>query len=360
MIAPLLALLALGAPPTVDVVVLSRHRPKVARVSGARCKVAGARIDEVRAVEAGLALCRGDECWPAPSGRVEITCSAPARLRTEAVSPRTYGRRFVVSASQDSLRIVARVSEDRYVDGVVASELAAAPEAAQRAQAILARSFVRSARLHPRHRDAPVCDLTHCQVFRAAADLGLEERRALETVDGRASPVFFHSTCGGHTVDAARVWPAAPAHLVGVSDVDPATGRAWCEAGAHARWVVEVPADRLAEALRPLTVRDLDPASLALRATAADGVRWHIEDRYGRAEVSGRALHRRLGRALGWSTVKSSRFEAVRAGRLFRLRGRGLGHGVGLCQVGAAARAEAGHSAEQILQAYFPKLRLNR
>jgi stage II sporulation protein D len=36
------------------------------------------------------------------------------------------------------------------------------------------------------------------------------------------------------------------------------------------------------------------------------------------------------------------------------IRGRGYGHGVGLCQVGAIRRARAGEGAEQILLHYYP------
>ena len=43
-------------------------------------------------------------------------------------------------------------------------------------------------------------------------------------------------------------------------------------------------------------------------------------------------------------------------GQSFRLRGHGMGHGVGLCQTGAAARARAGQTASQLLEAYFPQL----
>jgi SpoIID/LytB domain protein len=36
------------------------------------------------------------------------------------------------------------------------------------------------------------------------------------------------------------------------------------------------------------------------------------------------------------------------------LRGRGWGHGVGLCQIGAAVMADRGFDYRQILQHYYP------
>lgn len=46
--------------------------------------------------------------------------------------------------------------------------------------------------------------------------------------------------------------------------------------------------------------------------------------------------------------------------KLFVLKGRGWGHGVGLCQIGAAVMAERGFDYRQILHHYFPKAELSQ
>ena len=38
----------------------------------------------------------------------------------------------------------------------------------------------------------------------------------------------------------------------------------------------------------------------------------------------------------------------------FQLKGAGWGHGVGLCQIGAAVMANEGYSYKEILQHYYP------
>jgi SpoIID/LytB domain protein len=43
----------------------------------------------------------------------------------------------------------------------------------------------------------------------------------------------------------------------------------------------------------------------------------------------------------------------------FVLHGAGWGHGVGLCQIGAAVMGERGFSHEQILSHYFPNTKLD-
>ena len=56
------------------------------------------------------------------------------------------------------------------------------------------------------------------------------------------------------------------------------------------------------------------------------------------------------------STDRDTSGEAIR----FTLKGAGWGHGVGLCQIGAAVMAVRGFSADAILKHYFPVAELRR
>jgi stage II sporulation protein D len=58
-----------------------------------------------------------------------------------------------------------------------------------------------------------------------------------------------------------------------------------------------------------------------------------------------------VGRRHGWSTVPGNNFDAVGPNMI---RGRGAGHGIGLCQAGAAALAEDGATFRLILAHYYP------
>ena len=61
-----------------------------------------------------------------------------------------------------------------------------------------------------------------------------------------------------------------------------------------------------------------------------------------------------IRRVLSESHLKSSAFEVSYHGARIRLEGRGWGHGVGLCQIGAAVMATQGYTYRQILQHYYP------
>lgn len=68
-------------------------------------------------------------------------------------------------------------------------------------------------------------------------------------------------------------------------------------------------------------------------------------------EVVGKELA--IRRCLSSSHLKSSAFTVSREGTDFVLHGRGWGHGVGLCQIGAAVMAANGYDYRQILAHYY-------
>jgi hypothetical protein len=65
-----------------------------------------------------------------------------------------------------------------------------------------------------------------------------------------------------------------------------------------------------------------------------------------------------VDRRLGWNAVPSNNFTSHQEGEEVILEGAGQGHGIGLCQRGAAAMAEEGSSFRQILNHYFPNAAL--
>ena len=77
-----------------------------------------------------------------------------------------------------------------------------------------------------------------------------------------------------------------------------------------------------------------------------------------RIPVTGSSLRFALDRALGWNQMRSDWYTVSLHGDVLRFDGRGYGHGVGLCQAGATQMAAEEHSAEEILEFYFPGTRI--
>jgi SpoIID/LytB domain protein len=77
-----------------------------------------------------------------------------------------------------------------------------------------------------------------------------------------------------------------------------------------------------------------------------------------RSIVVGKELE--IRRWLSRSHLYSSAFVVTSEGGRFIFHGAGWGHGVGLCQIGAAVMATQGFLAEKILKHYFPGVEIKK
>ncbi len=290
--------------------------------------------------------------WEAPD--------ASWRLELPDEAPRHYRGALAVRAAGSELAVVLVLPLERYVAQVVASEtLPGTPEEALRAQAVVARSFLLAQ--GPRHADADVCDLAHCQVLRGSGVLEAHRTaaeaatratrgRVLVLSSGNVAETPFHAACGGHTGDPEEVFGSAATGASAVED----TG---CPPTA---WQAVVPLLRFQQALGPLlspAAAPVAPLELAL-LTGQGGYVVRVVRPLDGASARGETVARTLDRAMGWGAVRSGRFRFSLEGDTVRVTGAGLGHGVGLCQTGAAQRAARGESYQTILAHYFPRATL--
>lgn len=280
------------------------------------------------------------------------------RLSPKPEYARDIRGEVLVKRAGEHLHIVAGMALEDYVAGVVGAEMSRAHPEAHKAQAIAARTY--ALRQRGRHKAYDYCDLTHCQAFKGVPSPKIRARvRAtrgiyLSNASGGPAEVFYSSTCGGHTASALTVFgiEGAPG-LDGVADTRP-SGEPWCSASPHSEWRFSVSADELASELGARR-----PARLQVDR-APDGWVSRVEVAGLEKSLSGGQFHNRMGRLYGWGKFKSARFNLLERGNLLVFEGQGLGHGVGLCQHGAMARARAGQDAGAILRHYFPGLRIVR
>ncbi len=271
---------------------------------------------------------------------------------------RTFEGALAVRAEGTELAFVFAMPLEAYVAEAVSSETAyTAPREALRAQAIVSRSYALAG--PRRHPDADLCDLAHCQalglpasdVHRRAARKAARSTAGLvlRLATGAIARAPFHSACGGHTGD--------PRELFGGED---GTGAAAVEdPGCVAHWDARVPASSFAEVTARLLGASAGATGLSLERGAGGFLARAVARGTGHV-TSGDSLARALDQALGWGHVRSSRLtlEPLDGGDV-RVHGSGIGHGVGLCQAGAARMARAGASAEEILGRFFPRARIS-
>ena len=250
---------------------------------------------------------------------------------------------------------VENLAVDAYIAQVLAGEgQPKASDAAQAALAITARTFALANRNRHRAEGFDLCDTTHCQVVRPATAI---TRRAAEATSGRVllhqgqpAFVFYSAWCGGQTELASEVWPGAADYSYEPSLEDDA-----CE--GEPEWSSEVRADQIEAALRAAGLRGSRLRDLRVSArNKSDRVARLRVEGFTPSDISGHEFRMAVGRVAGWQAIKSTAFDVDRTGSGYRFRGRGFGHGVGLCVIGAGRRASRGASAEEILRFYFPGL----
>jgi SpoIID/LytB domain protein len=356
-----------------------------------------------------------------PSGVLEATDDRGVVIRNESIlwfsaaglievedidkegggkEPRRYfGRIYVTVDRGGKLAVVNAVAEDKLLAGLVPAEmLPSAPPEALKAQAIAARNEL-LAKLGTRHLTDPyrLCSTQHCQVYAGAgheasrATSAVEATRGvlLERAGGGLVDAVYSASCGGHSEDNEGVWGgAADSALRGILDGDEGFGRARAafikitddnvrafltsadDGGAQPYCAKNRPG----ESTRRWTSR-IDLGALAARngigrikgyKILARGVGGRVSAFELSGESGKRELHGELEirRALGG--LRSGLFvlddKRDPGGQLIELVATGLGHGhgIGMCQIGAMGMAEAGKTAEQILQHYYRGAKLRK
>lgn len=261
----------------------------------------------------------------------------------------------VITARAGVLVIAVSMPVEAYVQRVVASESGAADSAESlKALAVVVRSFA----LHVSHghADYDVCDSTHCQLLRWRADaarVSAAEPAVLSTAGetlwfkGQRATAYFHKDCGGRTASPAEVWPRAKPAAYLPSRVD-----RYCTAEGGRAWAAELTRAELTAALNAggVAAPGWQHVTVARRGESGRAVTLRLDQR----EVAAEDFRLAVGKALGWNRIPSTWFEVSQQGDRFVFHGRGWGHGVGLCQTGAAAMSAQGLSARQILEQYFP------
>lgn len=343
-----LALAAAGEPHDVEVELLASRPSFTATVTGPSGRRDVAARD-------GVILLDG-----APRGAAVRLPAGRWRIRLPDASERRFeGALEIATEGGGRLRFVARLDLEEYVAWTVASEAdPGAPVEALRAQAVVARSYALAA--GRRHGGAALCDLAHCQVLRGGLDAGrlAAARRAAEATrgevlrlpDGRVALAPFHAACGGHTGDPAQLFGGDGTGALAVPDPD-------CP---RMEWRAVVPEPVLEAVIRDRLGQRGGSYALGDLEWRRGAGGYVVQVALGAGVVGGEAFARALDARLGHRTIRSSRFTVSFARDGVRFEGSGVGHGAGLCQLGAARRARAGGTWREILAHYFPLARPGR
>ena len=236
---------------------------------------------------------------------------------------------------------------------------------------------------HEDHHSFDVCADDHCQRYQGLTRAtGSTVRKAIDSTwgqvlmyDGELCDARFSKCCGGRMEIFSTCWedkdhaylqplPDTPGHAEG--------GECFCntqdkeilgqvlngydqETVDFYHWEVEYGRKELGELIARRSgvnlgaVMQMTPIE---RGPSGRIYKLRIEGEKG-IMIVGKELE--IRRILSESHLKSSAFDVHYDGERIILHGSGWGHGVGLCQIGAAVMAAKGYTYRQILEHYYPQ-----
>ena len=303
-----------------------------------------------------------------PTGQTTVRLS-PAR--TFSIGKKTYHGALIVRRTGKQLEFINELDMETYVAGVIGNEVGpGAKPATHRAQAVAARTYAYRRLLEPGAAQKPyhLFDDQRSQVYNgttidpvyrvsyAQMEAAARANRGVTlTYLGRPFRAYYSSTCGGHTTDpkTSRLDPGhAHVPLRGVPCEHCRPSKLYDS--RYYRWNETVTSARIAAGMK----QDGRPISMPIhdiRITGRGRGNWvsEVTITYGPKRATKKVPGITFRSIAG---LRSHNIGAVHKapGSAWKFVGKGWGHGVGLCQVGAIQMGLKGATETEILRYYFP------
>ncbi len=295
------------------------------------------------------------------------------------------------SIYEDNLMVVNELPLEQYISCVATSEMSPqCPPEFLKAQTIVARSWL-LANIEQKHRHLgfDICNDDCCQRYQGIAHCTPASIQSAEATfgqvimfDDQICDARYSKSCGGITENYEHVWDGDPVpYLVSIMDVNE-NGIPFCspeivpedtlksyigdvdEKGQYYRWTYEVNQAELIHSLKEkrnlsaVKILDLNPTQTGTSGRIID-LLIEYEDEPGDNHVTEIHSEYEIRNIMSHAFLYSSAFtvEKTDDGN-FLLHGKGWGHGVGMCQIGALGMAFSKCVAEKILCHYYPNTEL--
>ncbi len=263
---------------------------------------------------------------------------------------------LIYKNSKGSLDVISRLELEDYLKSVIPFE--GNPKWALeslKAQAIVSRTFALTKMLARREEEYDVSAGFMSQVY---AGKQIENERTNQAVDAtrgqvllykeKIFPAYFHSTCGGATTAADLVWRVKPLAPLGGVECK------FCQRSPHYKWEAVVTPAEIKQKLakQEMPVQDV----LAIRTDKIDRTgrahKFVIQSTWAEKVVDADAFRVWIDPM----RLKSNLITKIRANDAgaFVFKGKGWGHGVGMCQYGMKYLGELGYTYQGILEYYYP------
>jgi len=260
-----------------------------------------------------------------------------------------YSGRMTCYPDLSGIVIVNTCDIEDYIAGVVMAEGGRGKNIEFfKTQAVIARTYTyKYSEKHVSDR-FNLCDDTHCQAFSGITTDPVIARAVDETKDmviiAPDSTLIisaFHSNCGGETSPSEFVWLSPQPYLIKVADP-------FCITSRNALWEMTISLKSWIAVLKKNNYSGPpDNSSLFAFSQPVRSADYKIEG----FTMPLRTIRDELG-------LKSTWFSVIPQDDSLYIRGKGYGHGVGLCQEGAMVMASEGSGFEEIIRFYYPGVKV--
>ncbi|MEW6001508.1 MAG: SpoIID/LytB domain-containing protein [Nitrospirota bacterium] len=262
------------------------------------------------------------------------------------VSGSAYGGNIEVLKGKDGLYLINEIPVEDYVKYVVTAEVGSDWEReALKAQAVISRTYavyqksingdspyhITSSVLHQAYKG----NNSDSRIAHAVSETAGE----ILTYDDKPVEALYHSTCGGRTENPEDVFGKSYPYLRSVESN--------CEISPYWIWEKKIPLTEIEQALNLPRIKEISIKSY----TATNRVKeLEVISESGTTRINGTDLRK----SLGWNRLPSTNFTLVPNGDSIIFKGKGYGHGVGLCQWSSLQMAREGKNYKEILSFFYP------
>ncbi len=288
-----------------------------------------------------------------------------------SVERKEYRGKILVVNNGKKLTVINVLPVEDYLKGVVPHEIGKLDETmieALKVQAVAARTY---AYHHYNSRASLGFDVyatVQDQVYNGSAGESPLPSAAIDSTTGvvltyndNFIEAYYHSTCGGYT-EGVEVWGLAPVpYLRSQSDLI-APDSAWCNSSSYSAWKKVYSGKELVSMFQ----KNFKEARAEGKSNFSGIQQIEVKSKFPSGRINeleiltNKGIFTVKGDKIRWlfkegsKILPSAKFSIEKNGKVWVIDGSGFGHGIGMCQMGARARAKAGQNFKEILEAYYP------
>jgi SpoIID/LytB domain protein len=192
--------------------------------------------------------------------------------------------------------------------------------------------------------------------FKGVYSFPNSDERLLLVFNNKIVEGYFHSTCGGFLSGPEVFWDNRESFPYFRRDSDAQFMKNdHCANSPHYRWKTVMSKQMLEKILGFPPIRTVEPEYKQNRIAR---LKFNFKENFNPESVNIQTFLSKTGKHLGWNVIKSNSFQILDLGDSINFDGRGLGHGIGMCQWGGWEMAKEGRTFREILQFYYPNTEL--